>query len=158
VELPYDGNKLSMVILLPGADKFKSFEGSLTGPGLSFSIQQMQYVNVNLTMPKFSFSSQFGLKKVLSGLGMPLAFTPSADFSGMDGQKDLLIQDVVHKAFVAVDEDGTEAAAATGVIVGAMAAPVSTKDMTVDRPFIFLIRDIPTGSILFAGRVLTPAN
>ena len=120
-------------------------------------IQQMQPANVNLAMPKFSFSSQFGLKKTLSDLGMPLAFT-DADFSGMDGQKDLLIQDVVHKAFVAVDEDGTEAAAATGVIMDAAAAPVSIKEMTVNRPFILLIRDIPTSSILFAGRVLNPAN
>ncbi len=157
-ELPYDGNKLSMVVLLPRADKFKTFEASLNGPGLSSIIQQMQPVSVNLAMPKFSYSSQFGLKKALSDLGMPLAFIDAADFSGMDGQKDLLIQDVVHKAFVAVDEDGTEAAAATGVVVGVTSVQTDIKEMTVDRPFVFLIRDIPTGSILFAGRVLNPAN
>ncbi len=89
---------------------------------------------------------------------MPLAFIDAAEFSGMEGQKDLLIQDVVHKAFVAVDEDGTEAAAATGVIMGVTSVQTDIKEMTIDRPFVFLIRDIPTGSILFAGRVLNPAN
>jgi len=158
VELPYSGHKLSMVILLPGADKFKFFESALTGPGLSSLIQQMQDDSVKLTMPKFSFSSQIELKEALSQLGMPEAFTDKADFSGMDGQKDLLIEDVVHQAFVAVDEDGTEAAAATGISLGATSIELNFKEMKVDRPFIFIIRDIPTNSIIFIGRVTNPAN
>ena len=80
----------------------------------------------------------------------------NADFSGMDGKKDLHIQDVVHKSFVTVDEEGTEAAAATGVIVGTTSMPSDVKNMNIDRPFIFLIRDIPTGTVLFLGRVANP--
>jgi serpin B len=85
---------------------------------------------------------------------MPIAFSDQADFSGMTGQKDLNISDVVHKAYVAVDEQGTEAAAATGVIMSAMAMMQNT--LTIDQPFIFVIRDIQTGAILFVGRVLNP--
>jgi serpin B len=90
---------------------------------------------------------------------MAAAFSPSeADFSGMDGQRNLYISDVVHKAYVSVDEAGTEAAAATGVIVGTTSMPVNIKYMTLDHPFIFLIRDIPTGTILFLGRVMNPGT
>jgi serpin B len=86
---------------------------------------------------------------------MPIAFSDQADFSGMTGQKDLNISDVVHKAYVAVNEQGTEAAAATGVIMSGMAMMQNT--LTIDQPFIFLIRDIQTGAILFVGRVLNPS-
>jgi serpin B len=98
------------------------------------------------------------LKKILTEMGMPVAFTDQADFSGMDGRKDLLISDVVHKAFVSVDEAGTEAAAATGVIVGTTAMPAEPVVVTLDRPFIFLIRDIKTDTILFIGRVTNPCR
>jgi serpin B len=88
---------------------------------------------------------------------MTVAFSPSeADLSGMDGNKDLYIQDVVHKAYVSVDEAGTEAAAATGVIVGTTSMPADIKTVTLDHPFIFAIRDNATGSILFIGRVINP--
>jgi serpin B len=87
---------------------------------------------------------------------MPVAFSPAADFSGMTGNRDLAITDILHKAFIAVDEAGTEAAAATAVIVGESSAPESPVDVTLDRPFIFLIRDIETGTILFVGRVVNP--
>ena len=88
---------------------------------------------------------------------MGVAFTANADLSGMNGKRDLFIQDVLHKAFVSVDEAGTEAAAATAVMVGLTALPPEPVAVTIDRPFIFLIRDIPTGSIIFVGRVLNPA-
>jgi serpin B len=109
-------------------------------------------------MPKFEFDSEFGLKDTLADMGMPVAFSPDeADFSGMTGNSELFISDVIHKAFVAVDEAGTEAAAATAVIVGTTSMPTEPPvEVTVDRPFIFLIRDIETGSILFVGRVLNP--
>jgi serpin B len=87
---------------------------------------------------------------------MPIAFSGAADFSGMTGAPDLCISEVLHKAFVSVDEAGTEAAAATAVIVGETAAPGQQVEVTIDRPFIFLIRDIETGAILFVGRVLNP--
>jgi serpin B len=87
---------------------------------------------------------------------MSVAFTVKADFSGITGQPDLFISDVVHKAFVAVDEEGTEAAAASGVVMVGAAMPQNS--LTVDQPFIFLIRDIQTGTILFLGRVMNPAS
>ena len=108
-------------------------------------------------MPRFEFESSFGLKKALTALGMDVAFTESADFSGMTGKRDLLIQDVLHKAFVSLDEAGTEAAAATAVIVGTTSVPLPA-EFKADRPFIFLIRDIPTGSTIFVGRMLNPAK
>jgi serpin B len=156
VQLPYDGNQLAMVILLPKAGQFTAFESALNSQQMQTMIQNLKSNQVKISMPRFKVESQFGLKKALSDLGMPAAFTDQADFSGMDGKKDLQISDVVHKSFVNVDESGTEAAAASGVIVGATAMPVDIKDFNMDRPFIFLIRDLPTGAILFVGRVMNP--
>ena len=157
LELPYDGNELSMVILLPDAGKFQTFEKAVNAEQVSKIIKGMEQTSVALTMPRFKFDSQFGLKNTLAAMGMPVAFTGDADFSGMTGNRELLISDVIHKAFVSVDETGTEAAAATAVIVGLTAVPVEPPvTVTVDRPFVFLIRDIQTGAIIFVGRVLNP--
>jgi serpin B len=160
VELPYDGSELSMLILLPQSGQFASFEGSLDAGKVDEIIKSLGTTKVALTMPKFEFSSDFSLKKVLSEMGMPLAFTGNADFSGMDGKRDLQISDVIHKAFISVDEAGTEAAAATAVIMRLTSAPVPEQiiTMTIDRPFIFLIRDIQTGTILFIGNVMNPSD
>lgn len=159
VELPYDGNELSMVILLPKVDQFKAFESGLSGEKIAGIIKSLQNNQVELTLPKFKIESELGLSSTLKDLGMKDAFDPlKADFSGMDGAKDLFISDVVHKAWVAVDEAGTEAAAATGVIVGTTSMPIDIKEMKIDHPFIFLIRDIQTGAILFVGRVMNPGN
>ena len=158
VELAYDGQELSMVILLPKAGQFDTFEKLLDAELVKAIIDKLETHQVALTMPKFEYESSFGLKQALSTLGMGVAFTPDADFSGMDGKRDLLIQDVLHKAFVSVDEAGTEAAAATAVIVGLTAIPAQPVEVKIDRPFIFLIRDIPTDSIIFIGRVLNPAE
>jgi len=158
VELMYDGGELSMVIFLPEAGQFQAFEGALQAQQVDTIIGGLQRTRLILTIPKFEFDSEFSLKDTLAGMGMPVAFTENADFSGMTGKRDLLISDVVHKAFVAVDEAGTEAAAATAVIVGVTSAPIDPQvEVTIDRPFIFLIRDIDTGAILFVGRVLNPA-
>jgi serpin B len=113
--------------------------------------------NVILSLPKFQYDSSFSLKPALSSMGMPLAFSDNADFSGMTGTKGLVISDVLHKAFVSVDEAGTEAAAASAVIIGVTGMPSSTVTLSINRPFIFLIRDIQTGTILFVGRVMNPA-
>ena len=159
VELPYDGNELSMVILLPDQGKFDSFEASLTGQSVTGIIQGMKSRTVQLSMPKFTTEQSFGLKSALTSLGMKDAFAPGlADFSGMDGKKDLYIQDVVHKAFIIVDEAGTEAAAASGVIVGTTAVPSDIVKLDINRPFIYLIHDIQTGTILFLGRVMNPST
>lgn len=158
VQLPYDGGELAMIILLPKAGQFKIFETGLDNQKVSQIIQSLKVNEVDLTMPKFKIEAELGLKQTLSQLGMRVAFDAAqADFSGMDGAKDLYITDVVHKAYVSVDENGTEAAAATGVIVGTTGMPAEIKTMSIDRPFVFLIRDIKTGSVLFVGRVMNPA-
>lgn len=156
VELPYDGGEMSMVILLPDAGAFEAFEQGLDQAQLAAIFERLSSEQVNLTMPRFETTAKFGLVDALSALGMPEAFTEAANFSGIDGTEDLLISDVFHEAFVAVDEAGTEAAAATAVIVGLTSAPADPKTVTVDRPFIYLIRDIETGTLLFVGRTLDP--
>jgi serpin B len=145
-----------MVILLPQTDKFKAFETALSSRQLSDTINNIKYQQVDLSMPKFKVESQFSLKKELSAMGMSGAFN-NADFSGMDCRTNLEIADVVHKSYVSVDEAGTEAAAATGVIMTATAMPAEPVKVTIDHPFIFLIRDIKTGAVLFVGRVLSPS-
>lgn len=157
VELPYDGRELSMLVILPDQGQFDAFEGKLSGQALENITGNIRNKEVDLSMPKFTYRSSFGLGQALTALGMENAFLPGvADFSGMDGQKDLYIQDVVHQAFVAVDENGTEAAAATGVVVGITSIPVEIIKMEINRPFVFVIRDIGTGTVLFAGRVMNP--
>ena len=157
LELGYDGGGLSMLILLPEPGQFEAFEEELNAQRVDDIIGGLQPVRLALTMPGFEFDSEFSLKDTLDGMGMSVAFTDGADFSGMTGNRELFISDVIHKAFVAVDEAGTEAAAATAVIMAAISAPVEPPvQVTIDRPFIFLIRDIETGAILFVGRVLNP--
>jgi serpin B len=156
VELPYDSDELSMVILLPEDGQFQAFEDQLQAQEVGDIISDLQPAQVALTMPKFEFDSEFSLKDTLAEMGMPIAFSDDADFSGMTGNLGLAISDVLHKAFVSVDEAGTEAAAATAVIVGETAAPGQQVEVTIDRPFTFLIRDIETGAVLFVGRVLNP--
>ena len=158
VELYYDGQELSMVILLPKAGEYKAFEEKLDAVFVKAITNDLETREVALTMPKFEYESSFRLKEALKTLGMGVAFTANADLSGMNGKRDLFIQDVLHKAFVSVDEAGTEAAAATAVIVGLTALPPEPVAVTIDRPFIFFIRDIPTDSIVFVGRVLNPAS
>jgi len=158
VELPYDGNELSMVLLVPGNGLFKTFESSLDAKQADAIIKDMEPRQVALTMPKFEFESELGLNKILAWMGMPVAFSENADFSGMTGNRDLFISDVIHKAFISVDEAGTEAAAATAVIMQLTAMPAEPIEVIVDRPFIFLIRDIETGTILFVGRTLNPGS
>lgn len=156
VSLPYDGRELEMVILLPDRDKFAEFEQSLSAGKAASIIKDIAPKQVALSLPRFKYDSEFSLGKTLSDMGMPIAFSGQADFSGMTGNRELSISEVVHKAFVSVDESGTEAAAATAVIMRATAMPVMPLAVTVDRPFIFLIRDIQTGSVIFVGRVMNP--
>ena len=155
VELLYDGDELSMVIMLTEDGQFEVFEEGLQADTVSDIIGGLQLTEVALAMPQFEFDSEFSLKDTLAEMGMPIAFSGAADFSGMTGSPDLSIDAVLHKAFVSVDEAGTEAAAATAVIM-TEEAPEPLVWLTLDRPFIFLIRDIGTGAILFVGRVLNP--
>ncbi len=153
-EIRYDGAELSMVILLPDIDRFDEIEASLSADFYNGIIDSFSGNSVDLTLPKFEYESDFQLADTLISMGMPDAFG-NADFSGMDGTRNLFISDVVHKAFVSVDEEGTEAAAATAVIMNEMAMPMGV-EFRADHPFIFFIRDIQTGTILFIGRMLDP--
>lgn len=158
VELPYVGEELSMVILLPGAGRFDEFEGSLHAGRVKAIMGDLTQTSVALTMPRFTFDSAFELAETLANMGMPDAFVMgAADLSGMDGTHDLFIRQVVHKAFVSVDEAGTEAAAATGVAIALRGVAQRPVEVTIDRPFVFLIRDIQTGAVLFVGRVVNPS-
>lgn len=156
VELKYDGEELSIDILLPDSGQFDNFETALDAELLNDIINNLESKHVELTLPKWEYESSFMMKEVLKAMGMPIAFTDAADFSGMTGKRDLYIDEVIHKAFVSVDEAGTEAAAASAVIMQLTAMPTDTAVVTVDRPFIYLIRDIETGDILFFGRVVNP--
>jgi serpin B len=114
---------------------------------------------INVFLPRFKLTAEFNLGRTLAAMGMGNAFSPAADFSGMDGARDLCISAVVHKAFVEVNEEGTEAAAATGTIMKMLAVrPHPTPTFRADHPFLLLIRDIHSGSILFLGRVLDPTQ
>ncbi len=166
VELPYVGDQVAMVIILPAAGTFDTFEQSLATGGLADILNRMTTDRgVALQLPRFTFEKGDSLKLILSGLGMTDAFdgvladfSGMADLSAMEGYHNLYISDVIHKAFVRVDEDGTEAAAATAVVVGEVTAlPQEPVTMIADRPFIFVIRDIPTQTILFMGRVMDPS-
>ena len=157
IELPYVGDEMAMVIILPVGGEFEAFELGMNAKTLDQIVNDFDFVSLELTMPKFEYESEFGLSKALADMGMPTAFGDGADFSGMDGTRNLYIQDVIHKAFVAVDEEGTEAAAATAVIIAEMGIMVPEVEMTIDSPFIYAIRDLETGSILFLGRVMDPS-
>ena len=167
VDLPYVGGELSMTILLPDEGRFREFENSIDAVLVGRILEDIEAKLVELTMPRFEFESQFMLVETLEKMGMPNASDDRAsDFSGMDGTSCLagdipclLISDVIHKAFVSVDEEGTEAAAATAVtatLISARAYEPEPIRVTVDRPFIFLIRDRATNTILFVGRMEKP--
>ena len=157
VDVPYSWGEMSMTILLPDeGTTLEALEGSLDSEMLDRIIDDIETDYVTLTMPLFEFESEFSLGDTLAEMGMPDAFGGGADFSGMTGSKDLWISRIVHKAFVSVDEEGTEAAAATAVVVNESGPGKEPIPVTVDRPFIFLIRDTGTGTVLFLGRVSNP--
>ena len=160
LELPYEGNDLSMIIFLPKEiDSLANFEKDLTNDTVKIWIDELMGSHeseVLVSIPKFKTTCEFELSETLYDMGMPSAFSlPPADFSGMTGTKDLYISKVIHKAYVDVNEEGTEAAAATAVV---MLKSVAAKplEFRADHPFIFLIRENKTGSILFIGRIVDP--
>ena len=154
VELLYRDREVSMIVFLPAKGKFEQFETSLTADLVREIHKSMRPLRLELSIPSFGIKSEFRLADTLAGMGMPDAFDPvSADFSGMTGKKGLFCSAVIHKAFVKVNERGTEAAAATGA---GMQLTSVTPEFKANRPFIFLIRDIETDAILFIGRVTDP--
>ncbi|MBN2496424.1 MAG: serpin family protein [Deltaproteobacteria bacterium] len=159
LELPYAGDELSMVVLLPDAiDGLGKLEQSLSADGLTAWLKSMREQEVELSLPRFKLSCGFSLPKQLMALGMQLAFGMQADFTGMTAQKPgLYISDVIHKAFVEVNEEGTEAAAATAVVMAEQGLKRDRHPVfRADHPFLFLIRDRKSGQILFLGRVANP--
>jgi serpin B len=162
LEMPYRGGDLAMVVLLPEKiDGLSALEKSLSVEKLEGWIAGLKNTRVAVTMPKFKMTREFELSKTLAAMGMPLAFSADADFSGMDGNRDLSISAVIHQAFVAVDEKGTEAAAATAVTIKRLAIRIPVEEperFNADHPFIFLIRDVRSGGILFLGRFTGPAE
>ena len=164
LSMPYEhttGKELSMLVLLPRADNLTATEASLSADTLSALERSATSRRMMVYFPKYTLKTHYSLPGTLGAMGMPTAFTGNADFSGMDGTKNLLISDVIHQAFVDVNEEGTEAAAATAVVMRMMAAPGNPEPVPVfraDHPFIFLIQDDETGSILFMGRVVNPAG
>src|SRR6266700_385294 len=159
--LPYTGNDLSMVILLPKAvDGLDALEQRLDAANLQewlAALDQAGEARAEVFLPRFKLNCRLDLAKELAGMGMPSAFTHSADFSGMTGARDLFIGDVVHQAVVDVNEEGTEAAAATAVGMRATSI-MRTAVFRVDHPFVFVIRENQTGAILFLGRVADPSK
>lgn len=157
LEMLYEGEDLSMIVLLPKNDDLKALEDSFTLEKLGQWKSEQIKQRVDVYMPKFTFDSKYFLNKDLKEMGMPSAFTPAADFSGMDGTKNLSIQSVIHQAFIDVNEEGTEAAASTGVVFGVTSMPPPVPVFRADHPFIFMIQERGTGNILFLGRVVNPS-
>lgn len=158
LELPYLGEAVSMLIVLPKEkDGFARIEEGFSADALAGWTATLRKEEVEVHLPRFKVESQFNsMAETLAALGMTDAFNPSlADFSGISTEP-LFISDVIHKAFVQVDEKGTEAAAATGVMMRTTAMPMPPKVFRADHPFLFLIRDKETGSVLFMGRVVDP--
>ncbi|HKI33811.1 MAG TPA: serpin family protein [Gemmataceae bacterium] len=158
LEMPYAGKELSMVVLLPKkVAGLGDLEKSLTAEKLAGWLGKVREAAIIVSLPKFKTTSEFELKDQLSALGMKKAFGPGADFSGISSTE-LQITAVVHKAFIDVNEEGTEAAAATGVAVGDKGGPPSLQEFRADHPFLFLIRDTRTDNVLFLGRIVNPTK
>jgi len=154
LELPYKGDDLSMIIILPNKNDIHELETGLTLGTLSEWVFELEPTRLNIYLPKFKLETKYDMGRDLAEMGMPTAFTGGADFSGIsDGG--LYISQVIHQAYVDVNEEGTEAAAATGVVM--LGAAPMLEEFRADHPFIFVIRDRDTGLILFMGRVVDPS-
>lgn len=156
--LPYAGRALAMTLVLPDDPSPAAAAAWFTPDNLAQALRPAAQTQVDIMLPRWTFRYTRRLKDILSQLGMPLACTDSADFTGMTESEPIYISEVVHETFIAVDEEGTEAAAATAVTMAAGAAPAEPQRLVLDRPFLFVIHDVATGVPLFAGRVAEPAG
>jgi serpin B len=158
VGLPYVGGELAMMLLVPDSGQFAAIEAEAVAGLFVSAADALSPAHVRLSVPKFEFRTKAELAAMLAELGMTEAFNPAlADFSKMTTEERLYISDVIHEAYIAVDEEGTEAAAATAVVMRATAAPMDPITLTIDRPFLFVLFDRETGAPLFLGRVLDPS-
>ncbi|NMO18746.1 serpin family protein [Pyxidicoccus fallax] len=155
VALPYAGQSFRMLLVIPDSGRFTEVESRLSASFLSEVRSKLETDRLFLQMPKFRVETEFSLVERLNALGLVDAFTDAADLSGMTKEEALLITAAQHKAFVAVDEKGTEAAAATAVVSGPASMP---PELVVDRPFLFLIEDVDTQAVLFLGRIVNPGS
>jgi serpin B len=160
LEMPYQNKALAMIVLLPKKrDSLADFENTLNLESVLSWQNQLRKHKVRVFFPRFKIESQFSLNQNLIAMGASDAFNPNrADFSGMVGRKDLFLSAVIHKAFVEVNEEGTEAAAATGAVVSVTSIKPPSPIFKADHPFIFFIRDNESQSILFLGRILNPQS
>ncbi|MCK4366131.1 MAG: serpin family protein [Thermoplasmatales archaeon] len=159
IELQYAGDDLSMIIVLPKENNITIAESALNSGNLAIWINSLMGDEVDVEIPKFKFEKKYSLNDLLRNMGIIDAFVPDiADFSKMDGTNILFISEAIHQSFVEVNEEGTEAAAATAIIMEATAIPEEPKRFIADHPFVFLIQHKETGAILFMGRVMNPAE
>ena len=158
VELPYEGGMYSMLLISPAQGSLAKFEKTFDAEQLNAILGALNTASVTLSLPKFKLESSFSLSGAMKTLGMSDAFSPGiADFSGMESTRSLYISDMLHKAYVDVNEEGTEAAAATAVVMVTKSVSFMTVDFIADHPFIFFVRENNTGSLLFLGRLINPA-
>jgi serpin B len=157
LEMDFRLGELAMVFVLPAAGTFADFEASLDADGLEAIVAALEPAQVDVTIPRFTFETGFTLSEALKALGMEIPFSGAADLSGMLPGGGLYIDEAFHKTFIAVDETGAEAAAATAVVVGETSVPVVDAEFTADRPFFFGIRDLETDVWLFFGRLADPS-
>jgi serine protease inhibitor len=155
-DLPYAGGELAMVVVVPETGRFAEVERSLTGEWLAALLTGLRPSSVRVRLPRWTIRTQFDLTRTLAGMGMPIAFTGDADFGAITAEEPLRISAVLHEGFIAVDEAGTEAAAATAVMMRTLSAVAEPRSVVADRPFHYLIYDVPTGTPLFVGHLLDP--
>lgn len=155
IELPYTGDSLAMLLVLPRMRELRPLEAPLDTARLRAWTDGLVFQKVDIFIPRFKLETKYNLNGDLGDMGMELAFSPQADFSGMDGKGELFISTVIHQAFVEVNEEGTEAAAATGVMMETVSARPRI-EFRADHPFVFMILDKRTGAILFMGRLSDP--
>jgi serpin B len=162
VELPYKGNQLAMVILLPSKSRAcDQLESRLSADFLAATLKQLRAQEVEILIPRFKMEFALNLRDCLAKMGVTDAFSEEADFSGMDGTRNLFISSVFHKAWVEVTEEGTKAAAATSPVADTVSAaprPPPRPVFRADHPCIFLLRDTRSGSVLFLGRLADPTK
>jgi serpin B len=159
LEMLYEGQDISMLILLPRQKTLTALEDKLTVEIIKEWGKNLKEERVDVYLPRFKMETKYFLKEKLEAMGLGLAFSSRADFSGINGRRDLYLQQVIHQAFVEVNEEGTEAAGATGVLIGRTAyIPEKRYVFRADHPFIFLIREKTSGAILFLGRLCDPRS
>lgn len=156
LELPYQGERISMIILLPKKDNITAFERSLSLERLAELRKGLDIALVEMHIPKFKLSTKYSLADSLKEMGLMVPFTQEADFSGINGKNNLFLNDIIHQAFVDVNEVGTEASAATAMAI--KGGELRVNIFKADHPFIFIIQDAETGNILFIGRVSDPGE